>query len=199
MNIQLLYMHPKNVLQNILQLNKQKLPVYNYVFKNNSCFCTVVLELNNRILKIKSLSESSKKKASKSAALIAINYIKSINYCNDETSHTIYKEINEIVLIDLENVGYKYINKNAKVVGFISKQSLYNKVDTIKKYMDIELYDGKDKNGADSLMLFYIGKNIDTYLKNKYKVIIISNDSFAKCAINILTNLGIYCELKRSI
>lgn len=44
-------------------------------------------------------------------------------------------EINEIVLIDVENVGYKYFNEKyriSRVIGFISKQCLYNKIDIIK-------------------------------------------------------------------
>lgn len=192
-------MHPKNVLQNILQSNKQKLPIYNYIIRKECCSCFVIFEVNNKVFKIEGLLKSSKKKASESAALIALNYIKSINHFNNDINYINQKEIIETVLIDVENVGYKYFNKNAKIVGFISKQSLYKKLDIIKKYMDIEIYDGKDKNGADSLMLFYIGKNIDFYIKNKYKVIIISNDSFAKCALNILNKHGIICELKKQI
>lgn len=49
------------------------------------------------------------------------------------------------------------------------------------------------------MMIFYIGKNIDHYIKNKCKLIIISKDSFAKCVFNILTKYNIKCELKNSI
>lgn len=65
--------------------------------------------------------------------------------------------------------------------------------------MEVEVYNGKDKNGADTLMIFYIARNINSYIKNKNKIVIISNDSFSKCVLNILKLYNINCELKNKI
>jgi predicted P-loop ATPase len=178
-----LIMNPKNKLQNILQINKQKLHRYNYIIKNSYYVSTVVFEINNKKFQIEGLLKSNKKESSDSAATIAFNYIKSTGFFNQKIKTT--HKINNIVLIDVENVGYKYLHKNEKVIGFISKHCLYNKIDKIKEYMELEIYDGIDKNGADTLMIFYIGKNIEYYIKNKCKIIIISNDRFAKCIFNV--------------
>ncbi len=191
-------MYLKNRLQYILQLYKTKIPIYNYHNVNNKYISTVTLNMNNKNLKIKSEHKQDKKDNNNSDVIIAYNCInsatslKDINQVNGE-------ENKEVILVDVENAGYKYLNKNAKVIGFISKQCLYNKIDKIKKYMDIEVYDGNDKNGADTMMVFYIGKNINLYIKNKTKITIISNDSFAKCALNILKKYNINCKLKKQI
>lgn len=166
-------MYLKNRLQYILQLYKTKIPIYNYHNVNNKYISTVTLNMNNKNLKIKSEHKQDKKDNNNSDEIIAYNRInsatslKDINQVNGE-------ENKEVILVDVENAGYKYLNKNAKVIGFISKQCLYNKI---------------DKNGADTMMVFYIGKNINLYIKNKTKITIISNDSFAKCALNILKNI----------
>ena len=42
-------MHPKNTLQNILQSNKQKLPIYNYIFRKDCCCCIVTFEIKLKV------------------------------------------------------------------------------------------------------------------------------------------------------
>lgn len=203
-------MYSKNLLHNILQLNNQKLPEYKYNKDNNKYTCTITLYIYNEKISYNSCPCLNKKESSNSAAMKAYIYINNIiflkkqdinikneNICSKKYINDNIKK--EIVLIDIENVGYKYFNKNSRIIGFISKQSLYNKIDKIKEYMEVEVYNGKDKNGADTLMIFYIARNINSYIKNKNKIIIISNDSFSKCILNILKIYNINCELKKKI
>lgn len=184
----------KNKLQHVLICNNIKFNGYKYTKLNDKYLCKAIFEINNKKEEIYGFLKNNKIESNNSAAINAYNYINCINKKYVPTNN--YKNI---VLIDVENVGYKYINKNSRIIGFISKQCLYDKLDTIKKYMEIEIYDGKDKNGADTMMLFYIGRNIDYYIKNGIHVTIISNDSFSKCAYNILNKHNIKCVLEKSI
>lgn len=191
-------MDPKNKLQYILKSNGLKFHGYKYIIIKDKYLCKVIFEINNKNEEIYGFLKNNKIDSNNSANINACNYLYCIKKLNQKDEFTNNHNKN-IVLIDVENVGYKYFNKKSRIIGFISKQCLYNKIDIIKKYMELEIYDGKDKNGADTMMLFYIGRNIDYYIKNKIHVTIISNDSFSKCAYNILNKHNIKCELKKTI
>lgn len=188
-------MNSKNELQHLLQINKQKLPLYEYNICKNKIICTVFFEINNNKIKIEGDIKNNKKEASKNVALKACRYIINnniLNYVHYKKINKFENNYNKVVLVDIENVGYKIKYNDIKTIGFISKQhSLYSKINEIKKYMNVEVYDGKEKNGADTLMTFYVGKNIEFYIKNKIEVILLSKDHFVKCVSKILDSYNV--------
>lgn len=103
--------------------------------------------------------------------------------------------------IDIENLSkYNYIIPNSYIYGFISTNSnLYNKIEDIKKYMNIYVYEGVEKDGSDVLLSMIISKNIPHIKKHKNKVTILTNDHFGKCIKRILEKMDISCEIKNNL
>lgn len=124
----------------------------------------------------------------------------------DFNHKTIFEtEDNEIIkLIDLENVGignYKKFRKfnNAYIVGFISRNNLNNvpkyTIDNIESIMELEIYEGTQREGADVSLILYIGKHMETLIRNRKEIHIYSKDKIFIPLIDILLQKKIKCKI----
>lgn len=135
------------------------------------------------------------------------NIFKNSIKANTYITQSIYKNDNffiknqKVLLIDIENIGkYKISGFDGIIIGFISNNSpLYKKLYDIKRYFHIEIFNGKEKNGADILMSIFIGQNLNHFKNYNNKIIILTKDKFGLSIKNICNQNGIDCIIKHKL
>lgn len=200
-------MNYKHKLQEILQKKGYPIPIFDSKSSNNGNqwigIVKIIIDKNEHIFEGKQCNN--KKESQQDASDKAIQYYNEyINKYNDDYEGLKYRYKNnisnckEVLFIDIENTSkYDYINSDAYIFGFISNNSVFiNKVKDIEKYLDLYIYKGKEKDGADILLSMIVYKNKEI-LKDNKKAIIYTKDHFAECIKRILENESIYCEIKK--
>lgn len=112
-----------------------------------------------------------------------------------------FTKYQKVLLIDIENIGkYKFSGFDGIIIGFISNNSsLYKKLNDIKRYIHLEIFNGKEKNGADILMSIFIGQNLNNFKNYNNKIIILTKDKFGLAIKNICNQNGIECIIKHNL
>jgi hypothetical protein len=196
-------MNYKNLLQEYLQKRGYSIPTYDGKVDILGWIGNVTININNKYLTFYGIECNNKKdsqqNASKKALECLYKYKEGIKYnCYKDTN---ILNLQDIIFIDIENVSkYNYIIPSKYIYGFISTNScLYNKIEDIKQYMDVYVYDGNEKDGADILLSMIISKKIQYIKKYKNKVIILTNDHFGICIKKILEKNDISCDVIKSL
>lgn len=135
------------------------------------------------------------------------NIFKKTMIANTYVTQSMYKNNNffiknqKVLLIDIENVGkYKISGFDGMIIGFISNNStLYKKLDDIKRYIHVEIFNGKEKNGADILMSIFIRQNLNNFKNYNNKIILLTKDKFGLSIKNICNQNGIDCIIKHKL
>lgn len=193
----------KNLLQECLQKKGYPIPLYDGNKNSSGWIGNVKIILDKKDYTFYGIECSTKKESQQHACQKALEYLD--NY-NKNINNKDYKDNNKLMsqnifFIDIENLSkYNYIIPNSYIYGFISTNSnLYNKIEDIKKYMNIYVYEGIEKDGSDVLLSMIISKNIPHIKKHKNKVTILTNDHFGKCIKRILEKMDISCEIKNNL
>lgn len=196
-------MNYKNLLQESLQKRGHPIPLYDGKQTINGWIGSVKITLNKKDHNFYGIECNTKKESQQYACKKALEYL---NNYNKNIKNKIYKENNKlnsqnIFFIDIENVSkYNYIIPDGYIYGFISTNSnLYNKIEDIKKYMNVYIYEGIEKDGADILLSMILSKNIPHIKKYKNNVTILTNDHYGKCIKKILEKMDISCEIKKDL
>lgn len=196
-------MNYKNLLQEYLQKRGYPIPKYDGNLTLFGWIGNVTINIDKRELTFFGIECNNKKDSQKDASKDALEYL--YNYKKIE-KYNCYKNSNtlksqDIIFVDIENISkYNYIIPEKYIYGFISTNScLYNKIEDIKRYMNIYIYDGKEKDGSDILLTMIISEHIPHIKKYKNNIIIVTNDHFGKCIKKILKNDNINCDVVKSL
>lgn len=192
-------MNYKNLLQEYLQKERYSLPIYDGNFDISGWNGNVTINIDKKCLTFYGLICNNKKESQQDASKKALDYLKKYK---KGIKYKIYKDGNilnhqDIIFIDIENISkYIYIIPDKYIYGFIStNSSLYNKIEDIKQYMNLYIYEGVEKDGADILLAMMVSENIQHIKKYKNKVIILTNDHYGICIKKILEKNNIKCDV----
>lgn len=192
-------MNYKNLLQEYIQKTGFSTIIYDGKMFSSGWIGSVKINFDKSYLIFYGIICKRKKDSQQDASKKALEYLNNYKLVN---KYITYKDINilhdqDIVFIDIENISkYDYIIPSKYIYGFISTNShLYNKIDDIKRYMNLYIYNGKEKDGSDILLTMTVSEHVPHIRKYKNKVIIVTNDHFGKCIKKILKINNIYCDV----
>lgn len=179
-------MNPKNKLQEFLQKNKSyffnydlKYDVvdYKHIGSITKWKTKIIIMVNGKKEEFMGDIQNKKIDSEYSAAEKAYLYLLS-TFPNKEIYNKSIKDYKIIKMVDIENIGnYKQFRNvhDSYIVGFISRANKFtdNKINDIKNIMELIIYEGIQKEGADVSLILYVGKNMENFIKIITKYIFI--------------------------